>query len=344
VREDIAERLRLRDPLVVVAPPYRENLRFSVQIVPGSAKQTAAGRRLKRLPRPGIVYCATTKAVDAIWTTLQGRGVRDRVPALRYHGKMKAGERKEAQSRFMHPSKRLVMIATSAFGMGVDKPNIRYVLHYQAPGSLEQYVQEAGRGGRDGKPTLCELLFDPEDLDIQRFLLEKSRPTSGQLLRVARALEAWAGEERPVTIRELAVSAGVAQTVARSMCAQLEGLGVVEIDEERRYRVTLPTADLRAEAKRLAFALDVLAREDEKRIQLVHAYAITDECRTVFLRRYFGEVDPPRCGVCDRCRANAFTERVLDRLDDARRDAEGVGEAAPKKKRRRRGGRKRRPQ
>jgi ATP-dependent DNA helicase RecQ len=342
VQQDIAERLRLRDPLIVTAPPYRENLRFSVQNVPGNLKPAAAGKRLKRLQRPGIVYCATTKAVDAIWTTLQGPGVRHRIPALRYHGKMKAAEREEAQHRFMLPSKRLVMVATSAFGMGVDKPNIRYVLHYQAPGSLEQYVQEAGRGGRDGRPTVCELLFDPADLDIQRFLLEKSRPRSSQLSRVARALEAWAGEDRPVTIAELSISAGVSQNVARSMCAQLEALGVIAIDEERRYRVTRPTADLRAEARRLGHALEVLAREDEKRIQLVHAYATTDECRTVFLRRYFGEADPPRCGVCDRCRAEGRTERILDRLGEARREAGGRTDAEPEKKKRRRRGRRRR--
>ena len=321
VREDISERLGLRDPLEITAPPYRENLRFSVQMVPGNLKAPAAAKRLKKLRRPGIVYCSTTKAVDAIWTTLQGRGVRHRIPALRYHGKMKGSEREAAQKRFMLPSKRLVMVATSAFGMGVDKPNIRYVLHYQAPGSLEQYVQEAGRGGRDGKPTVCELLFDPADLEIQRFLLEKSRPTAGQLRRVARALEAWSGEDRPVAIPELAVSAGVPQTVARSMCAQLEGIGVVGIDEKRRYRVLAKTTDLRHQAKQLAFALDVLHKEDEKRIQLVHAYATTEECRTVFLRRYFGEEDPPECGVCDRCRAAAKREKLMEELGDARREA-----------------------
>src|SRR6202011_4058942 len=104
----------------------------------GSEKFRAAARRIKRLQRPGIIYCATTTAVDEVAGAL-GRA---RIPVTRYHGKMRAADRDAAQRQFMNPSRRLIMVATTAFGMGIDKPNIRYILHYQAPGSLEQYVQE----------------------------------------------------------------------------------------------------------------------------------------------------------------------------------------------------------
>src|SRR5690606_37727935 len=208
-----------------------------------------------------------------IWSALQAPKVRHRIPAVRYHGKLPKAERDAAQARFMTPRKRLVMVATSAFGMGIDKPDIRYIVHYQAPGSLEQYVQEAGRAGRDGKPASCELLFDPEDLEIQRFLLRKSRPSPGQLLAVADALRAYADEGRSPTAEELAVSAGVPQTVARSMAAELEALGLVVLDEGGLVRVTVSAHALDSGARDLAARLDTLARQDEKRLQAVAAYA-----------------------------------------------------------------------
>jgi ATP-dependent DNA helicase RecQ len=326
VRDDIVERLGMHDPVLVTAPPYRKNLRFSVQQVPGNFKPTAAGKRLRQLQRPGIVYCSTTKAVDSIWAALAGppssRGRRPRgIPAERYHGKMNNGDRQQAQSRFMRPGKRLVMVATSAFGMGIDKPDIRYVIHYQVPGSLEQYVQEAGRAGRDGKAATCELLFDPDDLEIQRFLLDKGRPSPRQLLRVARALLAWAGEDRPVSISELAVSAGVPQTTARSMCAELEALQLVERLPGATYEVRVGARALESAARDLAARLETLRREDEKRLQAVAAYATTQGCRSVFLRRYFGEDDPPRCGSCDRCRAERKLGEAHARLSETTRRA-----------------------
>jgi ATP-dependent DNA helicase RecQ len=228
--------------------------------------------------------------------------------------------------------------------MGIDKPDIRYVIHYQAPGSLEQYVQEAGRAGRDGKPATCELLFDPDDLEIQRFLLAKGRPSPRQLLRVARALLAWAGEDRPVSIPDLAVSAGVPQTTARSMCAELETLQLVERRPGGAHAVLVDAEALESAARDLAGRLETLRREDEKRLQAVAAYAATEGCRSVFLRRYFGEDDPPRCGACDRCRANRRLDEAQAELSKTtQRAARGETSKKPSPKpgrRRRRGARK----
>ena len=301
VRDDVIARLALQDPALIVAPPHRENLRFAAQLVHGGAKLMAAGRLLRRLQRPGIVYCATTVEVDRVYGALE----RARIPADRYHGKMRNADRAAAQERYMRPKKRKVMVATSAFGMGIDKPNIRYVLHYQAPSSLEQYVQEAGRGGRDGRPCQCVLLLDPADLDVQRHLLAQGRPRPDQLRRVARALKAWGGEQRTVKAAHLAHSAEVPLNAAQSLCARLEELALVEQTGGKEWSITVPLDGFEAGAEDLARRLDVERLADERRLELVREYAATSDCRSVFLRRYFGEQDPPRCGVCDRCRAAA---------------------------------------
>ncbi len=317
VIEDIEARLALDAPQLVRAPPHRENLALSVESVPGNLKFERAGRLLKRLARPGIVYCATTRAVDEVHAAL----TRARIPAARYHGKMKAADREAAQRRFMRPSKRIVMVATSAFGMGIDKPNIRYVLHFQAPGSLEQYVQEAGRAGRDGKAARCVLLFDPDDMAIQEHLLGDG-PTGAQLRRVAEAAAAYGAEEKTATAKELALAARAPTTATRAICAQLEQLGVLRCRRSRWEATADPDALLEA-ADDLRARFEVKRLEDMRRLRSVPAYAETEGCRSAFLRRWFGEDDPPACGRCDRCqrreRLEAEVERAVDRAKRERR-------------------------
>src|SRR5262245_40943932 len=222
VREDIAERLRLRDPLVLTAAAHRENLRLTVQVVRGAEKFRATGRRIRALLRPGIIYCATTTAVDHLAGALRRGGI----PVVRYHGRMRAAERVAAQHLFMQRSRRLIMVATNAFGMGIDKSNIRYILHYHAPGALEQYVQEIGRAGRDGRPAQCILLFDAADLEIQERLQTLNRPTGWQLERLERALAAWALEPRAPTAAALAYSAGVPVRICEALLSDLEQAGL----------------------------------------------------------------------------------------------------------------------
>ena len=297
VTADIIERLDLDDPLVLRAPPHRKNLELSVEVTPGGRKPEAAGKLIKGLPRPGIVYCSTTRAVDEIFAAL----TRARIPAARYHGKMTTPDRDAAQKRYMKPGRRLVMVATSAFGMGVDKPDIRYIVHYQCPGSLEQYVQEAGRAGRDGKLSKCVLLFDEKDLEIQERLSAQGRPKPVQLRRLGEALKAWAEEGRSVSTSELALSAQVPQTTTRSLCAELEQLGLLGV-EDRRWVAKVPPAELARGVEDLAGRFETLRREDSRRLRAVAEYADTEGCRSAFLRRWFGEEDPPPCGICDRCR------------------------------------------
>ena len=311
VRDDIVRYLGLREPEIIVASPHRHNLMFSVRDLRGDEKLRHLAKLARRLPRPGIVYCSTTKMVDDVWLGLR----LIKVPCARYHGKMTDKERSEHQARFMKKGKRIVMVATSAFGLGIDKPDIRYIVHYQAPASLERYLQEAGRAGRDGHAARCMLLFDESDLQIQEHLLALSRLSPSLLGRFGRALAAWAGEERDANIEELALSAGVSQRAASSLVTTLVEAGICERVENRRVHATGPLDTLVERVEGLRSRFEVLRREDARRMRAVVEYASEPECRSVALRRYFGDTDPTPCGRCDLCRTHGVGMRPAGRID-----------------------------
>lgn len=298
VREDIVRFLGMRDPEVVSSSPHRSNLAFEVMLCRDTtARLRALARLAQRLRRPGIIYCTTTREVDTVYAMLMKLGI----PAHRYHGKMNAGDRNAQQELFMKPGRRTVMVATSAFGLGIDKPDIRYVVHQQSPASLEQYVQEAGRGGRDGAKSNCILLHDPEDRGTHEALLSRSRLRPEQLYRLGRALSAWAGEGRTPDVPSLALSAELGDRATTALLVPIEEAGIIEFDDQNVV-VTVAPDEVADRVSSLAGQFENLRTQDSRRLDSIADYANNSDCRATYLRSYFGEEDGEPCGLCDVCR------------------------------------------
>jgi ATP-dependent DNA helicase RecQ len=297
VRDTTIESLAMKKPLVITLSPHRSNLAFDLINCAGDDRFRALLRLAQRLRRPGLIYCSTRREVDEVHALLTGFRIR----AHRYHAGMNAADRIREQRAFMSRRRRSVMVATSAFGLGIDKRDLRYVVHFQSPGSLEQYVQEAGRCGRDGRRAHCILLYDPEDRRIHEALQNRSRIHPSQLRRLGSALLAWWKEGRAPDRQALAVSAEMGQRNTAALLAKIHEAGLVEIDAEG-IRPGVAQGEFAAGLRELASQVDTLRIEDGHRLDSLAAYAGEEGCRARFLQRYFGELDPEDCGLCDRCR------------------------------------------
>ena len=291
VAQDIIRQLGLRDPRVVRRGIERPNLFFEVRrTVNRELKEQALLELLREETGTGIVYASTVRRTNELYTWLRSADVE----VGRYHGKLPRAEREETQRRFMGGALRVV-VATNAFGLGIDKPDIRFVVHWSFPDSLETYYQEAGRAGRDGLPARALLLYRLEDKRVQSYFLGGKYPKRDESLRLWQALTRL-GE---ATVAQLAEETALAEKRVKVIAAQLVSAGAAQ----RRGRRVAKVAEVKDFAALLS-EYEERHRTDRERLEAMMHYAQSPRCRRVLLREYFGEPSGEACASCESCRAD----------------------------------------
>jgi ATP-dependent DNA helicase RecQ len=363
VMTDILHQLGMDNASVVNTGVYRANLRFAVeQFTNPHEKRARLVDKVKELEGAGIVYCSTVAQCNAVHAALLDAGV----DAQRYNGKMSTADRAEAQDSFMENRAR-VMVATNAFGMGIDKPDIRFVIHAQMPGSLEAYYQEAGRAGRDGEPSDCILLFELKDKHVQQFFLGGRYPDVEQVLRIADALRRLAGEndsraiEQPVEALHEALP-DIGTNKLRTALSLMREIAMVRRTRRGAVKLQAHNADQHADERlqEAAKRYTAMAENDRDILERMISYAQSAQCRWRVVLDYFAtqmvsidtsraaasseyghgdagasisdELDDRVCGTCDNCLAPPGITPGPRELREAQHDTQHAHLAARKTK------------
>ncbi|WP_082506742.1 RecQ family ATP-dependent DNA helicase [Arthrobacter sp. Leaf337] len=303
VRDEIQQRLRMKDPLVLVHGFDRPNIRLEViRHHKDKDKRRAVITQVAELKGPGLLYAATRKDTEAYAAKLTALGLR----AEAYHAGRKQSERDRVHEQFLDDGLDVV-VATTAFGMGIDKPNVRFVIHADIPDSLDSYYQEIGRSGRDGQEAAAVLHYRSEDLGLRTFFGTHT-PDEESLMTVLEALRAAGG---PVKQKALAEQTGFSPRRLTGVLNQLQETRAVRTGK-RGVRLDAG-AKLPAVVERAVEHAEARQRVDRSRIEMMRAYAETDACRRQFLLGYFGEDLPEPCGNCDTCSdGSAYAEDYDD--------------------------------
>ncbi|MFD2091105.1 RecQ family ATP-dependent DNA helicase [Blastococcus deserti] len=305
VRQDILARLGLRDPVEVIASFDRPNLHLAVERESddrrkGSAVVVRVGALMADpATRGGLVYVTSRKDAEYYADELAQIGVR----VAAYHAGMKAAHRQRVHEQFLADEVDVV-VATSAFGMGIDKPDVRFVVHASAVDSLDTYYQQIGRAGRDGGPAAITLFYRPEDLHLQTFLTA-SRAPEDALEDVADALEE---RDEPIQVGQLAEEVDVSAAKRTRAVNLLEQAGAVGTTDDGRLEYLDPDRPTEEAVQDAVEVAETHQRLTRSRIEMMRGYAETTGCRRQFLLGYFGQQLPRPCGNCDTCEAGTAQE------------------------------------
>jgi ATP-dependent DNA helicase RecQ len=303
VRAQIQRRLGLQDPEVVIGDFDRPQIDLSVERVRSAKeKQRQIDQAASELSGSGIVYAATHAGAQAARDILAAAGH----DVTLYHAGLTTAARRKAMRAFLDGSARIIS-ATVAFGMGIDKPDVRWVLHADVPGSLDAYYQELGRAGRDGKSAHARLLYQPSDLAIARHLAAR-RVSSTVVAAVANRLASLSREEG---VDALAGALGIGSRAATSALARLVDVKAASwtADGGARWSDVLSVPDaLKALEAETALEKDV----ERSRLEMMRRYAEHTGCRRSFLLTYFGQEYPGPCGSCDNDRLRPAPRRTIE--------------------------------
>ncbi len=292
VRADIVSTLALRDPATIVKGFDRPNIHLAVQRFHDAAhKRRALLDAVAASEPPGIVYVGTRRAADQLAEELAARGI----DACAYHAGLAAGRRTQVQEDFMSGDGCQVVVATVAFGMGVDKPNVRWIYHEQVSDSVDSYYQEIGRAGRDGQPARAILFYRPEDLGLRRFFAGGAAKLDEVEKVAERLLEARQPVDPAVLVDELSIS----RTRLATILHDLEHAGAVTVTEAGAVKATASPAEVEQAVQDSARAAEERHAFDRSRVDMMRAYAERRGCRRAFILGYFGEALEPPCGNCD---------------------------------------------
>ena len=293
VRAEIVERLGMRDPAVVVRGFDRPNIHLAVEpFLTERDKRKALLDACAATPGPGIVYAATRKGAEDLAAELRTMGLR----AAHYHAGIPPKERDATHEAFLGDELDVV-VATTAFGMGIDKPNVRYVFHHAISESLDAYYQEVGRAGRDGEPAAATLFFRIEDLGLRRYFTSGGELGADTLLGVAVAV---ARHDDEVGVERLAEITGLSETRLTSALNRLEHAGAIELLPGGQVRATGAVHPVDA-AQEAARQEEARGKIEQSRVEMIRSYAETRSCRREYLLNYFGEQVGGACGNCDNC-------------------------------------------
>ena len=323
VRDEILERLGMKDPLILVRGFDRPNISLDVvRHQEDKGKRKAVLEQVASLAKGGergLLYAATRKDTEKYAANLAKEGLR----AEAYHAGRSDSDRERIHEEFLDDQLDVV-VATTAFGMGINKPNVRFVVHADIPESLDAYYQEIGRSGRDGKPAAATLYYREEDLGLRKFFGTHS-PDPDSLLAVLKILKA-AGAPAPKSA--LAELTGFPVRRLTGLVNQLEEAGAVTTGK-RGIRLA-SKAKLSALVARAVELAGARHRVDQSRLSMMRAYAETDSCRRQFLLGYFGEELSEPCGNCDVCAAASKTGNGVHSTKEERgSDEQRAGESDP---------------
>ncbi|PXY33176.1 recombinase RecQ [Prauserella coralliicola] len=299
VRDDIVEKLGLRDPARVVAGFDRPNLHLAArETADDDSRVEIVAGHVTGAAKPGLVYTATRADTERLAEVLRERDVR----AEAFHAGLRAVERRRVQDAFMAGDVDVV-VATSAFGMGIDKPDVRFVVHAAPPDSLDSYYQQIGRAGRDGEPAGALLVHRGEDFGLQRFLASQSLDEAA----VRELADVIRRHEGRLRLADAEAATGRSHRRVTRDLNLLEQAGVVR--RTRRGELTW-AGDGTDPVRAAAAELERRQRLDRSRVEVLREYAETRTCRRRFLLGYFGQDLPRACGLCDRCDAGTAVEHA----------------------------------